>query len=83
MNFRDTGVTYLSVADLRKKYCGDPLEMMNQFVDSLGNEAANAVVSNMNLIQLFNDRIFVNRFFILFHTPVFLDAFGRLVYIGY
>ena len=44
--YKDTGVTFISVADLRiRGFSGSPLELLQQYVDSLGRATSDAVVS--------------------------------------
>ena len=48
--FRGTsnnGINFLSVADMRKNFCGNPLELLEQYVNSL--DTYNSVVSKMFL----------------------------------
>ena len=41
-----TGITFISVADLRRGgFSGNPLELLEQYVDSLGRDTSDAVVS--------------------------------------
>ena len=44
--YQDTGITFISVADLRiRGFSGDPLELLELYVDSLGRDTSDAVVS--------------------------------------
>ena len=44
--YKDTGITFISVADLRiRGFSGSPLELLQQYVDSLGRDTSDAVVS--------------------------------------
>ena len=44
--YKDSGITFISVADLRRRgFSGDPLELLEQYVGSLGRDTSDAVVS--------------------------------------
>ena len=44
--YKDKGITFISAADLRRRgFSGDPLELLEQYVDSLGRDTSDAVVS--------------------------------------
>ena len=44
--YQDTGITFISVADLRRRgFSGIPLELLEQYVDSLRRDTSDAVVS--------------------------------------
>ena len=46
--FRSTsnnGINFLTVADMRKNFCGNPLELLEQYVNGL--DTSNSVVSKI------------------------------------
>ena len=44
--YKDTGITFISVADLRRRgFSGNPLELLELYADSLGRDTSDAVVS--------------------------------------
>ena len=44
--YQDTGITFISVSDLRRReFSGSPLELLELYVDSLGRDTSDAVVS--------------------------------------